>query len=63
MWAFPAFPLSNKIREKYVLGVFDPVESDFDIGFPQFLIGYATIALIAQFKVFFTMLLAYMYMC
>ena len=63
MWAFPAFLLSNKIRVKYVLGVFDPVESDFDISFPQFLIGYATIALNAYLKVLFTMLLACMYMC
>ena len=41
---FSAFPLSNKIRVKCVLGVFDPVESEYDIGFSRFLTGYATIA-------------------
>ena len=39
MWAFPAFLLSNKIRVKYVLGVFDPVHSEYDIGFSQFPTG------------------------
>ena len=54
MWAFPAFPLSNKIRVKYVLGVFDPVDFKYDIGFSQFLTGYATIAWIGHLDMLFT---------
>ena len=40
---FPAFSWGNKIRVKYVLGVFDPVESEYVISFTRFLIGYAAI--------------------